>query len=427
MRSPGLVACLLLAACTEAADAQTLANRLDRGPDGKVSITYAARADVCGSATLLRIGGALWFGESQWSYTRTDGPTDGSCERRPARVLVTRSEGRVVSVRVGVDGAELPPGTTDLGPVPAADAARAFLDLATSLDGRAGREALLAAVLADSAATWRGLLVIARNPEVSRGLRESAGAWLGRELGAADAGTGSEIGRGLAAIARDPEMPLSVRTRAVSSLARAPGRPAPELVELAGSDQPALAKAALAGLGRSDDPAARTVLRRAAANRELPTAVRVQAIKSLGDRDASPSDIAALRDLWPSLESGERSAVLEVVSGTGGGENARWLLTLVRRDDEPARDRARAVRAAERAGIGSDELVRLYDQVTDREVRQAVIEALGRIGDRTSLAKIQSIAKADTDPTLRRAALRRLAANGGDEARAVIEDIVERP
>ncbi len=308
--------------------------------------------------------------------------------------------------------------------MPAGDAARAFLDLAVRLDGRAGREALLAAVVADSAPTWRGLLEIVNNAKVSRGLRESAASWLGREISVADPADAGEIGRALARVAQNRETPISVRTRAVSSLSRTVGRPVPELVALADADEPAIAKAALAGLGRSDDPGARAVLRRAAAKTDLPIPIRVQAIRSLGDRDASPSDVEALRELWPGLESQARGAVLDVIANTGGGENARWLLALVSNESEPGTDRARAVRAAERAGASSDQMVELYDRVTDRRVRQAIIETLARIGDRASLAKIQSIAQADTDPALRKTALRRLAAVGGDEAKEVLENLI---
>lgn len=424
MRRPGLLVCLLGLAGVATAGAQDLGRRLESGPDAKLSLTYATRPDVCGSALVLRIGGVGWVGDDTWWFSRSEGTSDGPCERRPARALVTRAEGRIVSVRVGLDGSAPPPGVTDLGPVPAALAGHAFLDLAARLDGRAGREALLAAVVADSAATSRGLLEIARNGALSRGLRESAASWLGREVAAAQPADASELARGLATIARDRETPIGVRTRAIGSLSRAQGRLPPELVELAGSDEPAIARAALGGLGRSDDPQARALVRQAATNPDLPTAVRAEAIKALGGRDASPADVAALRGLWPKLESRLRGSVLEVVAATGGGENARWLMAVAGSDAEPAADRARAVRAAERAGVGVDELVRLYDQATERQVRQAIIEALARIGTRTALAKIERIAQSDTDPALRRVALRRLAANGGDEAAAVLEGMV---
>ena len=267
-RPLGLLTCLLLAACAESADAQGLGRRLEGGPDGLLAVRFAARSDVCGSATLLRIGSGTWFGDSEWSYSRNSGMGGGTCDRLPAEVLMTRADGRIVAIRVGLAGASLPPGTTDLGVVPSGDAGRAFLDLAARLDGRAGREALLAAAVADSAPTWRDLLELVNNDRVSRGLRESAAGWLGRELVAAESGAAAAIGRALARVARDHDAPISVRTRAVSSLAGPLGRPPAELVTLAGSDEPAIAKAALAGLGRATTPAPEPC---SAARRATPT------------------------------------------------------------------------------------------------------------------------------------------------------------
>lgn len=425
MRHPTFAILLALAACAPAG-AQELRRQLESGPDGRVLVRYAARPDVCGSATMLRIGFGSGFGESHWVWTRSESADSDACERAPVQALVTRAEGQIVAIRIGVGTGAAPAGATDLGPVPAARAAAFFLDLAARTDGRLGRDALLAAVLADSADPAPALIGLARNPALSRGLRESAVGWLGREL--ADPARSGAIVPALLALARDADGPRSVRTRAADALAHGGAAGTAALASLAESDDPGVARAALAALGRSSDPRAREPLRRAVRDPDLAEPLRVQAIRSLGSRDATPADVAELRRQWTALEGEQaRGAILDVMAEIGGTAAAEWLLGVAADDRGPSTQRARAVRAAERAGAGAEPLIRLYDQAADRRVREAVLDALSRIGDRAALAKLQGVAKDDTDPNLRRSALRRLAQLGGDDAVAAIEAVLTRP
>jgi hypothetical protein len=376
---------------------------------------------------MLRVGLVDEFGESRWIWNRNDGFTGEPCLRGPVRAVLTRAGGQVVAIRLSV--ATSPPRrpVSDLGTVPAARAAAYFLDLAGRTDGRVGREALLGAVLADSADLSPGLLGIASNEALSRALRESAASWLGRELATGSSPSAAVVER-LAALARDADAPQSVRARAVSQLVEAGETGTATLIALAGADEVALAKAAVSGLARSTDPKAREALRRSARDADLANAVRVDAIRALGSREAAPADLAELRSLWPSLSGDQaRGAVLDAIAETGGSINARWLLGIARDPGASPTDRARAVRAAERAGIGSAELIRLYDDATDRRVREAILEALSKIGDRAARKKIAAIATADTDPSLRRSALRQLGELGGAEARSALKALVEPP
>ena len=398
-----------------------LAGRIGRAPDGPVALTFAARPDVCGNGfSYLRVG-LGGPGESDWVYAWSEGGGDGRCLNGPVRVVLTRLDRRITGVRVGIGPVRLPAGTTDLGVVGAPGAAQFLVDLAGRTDGRAGRDALTAAALADSADTWRGLLALARNPGVSRGLRESAANWLGRDLGG-----GRELVDGLLALARDVDAPGSVRSRAVVALGRIQAE-VEGLIALAGLDDPVVARPALTALGRSPDPRARALVRRAARDSLLPRPVRAEALKALGGRDATPADLAALRELWPVLETDLKRTALQLVAETGGADNARWLLGVARSNEELVTVRAEAVRLAEQAGIGSAELSRVYDEAADRRVKEATLDALQRIGDRTARAKIGSVAQADTDPQLRRAAVTRLARDGDRRARELLEGVVTKP
>ena len=215
---------LLLAgmACAPAAGAQGLGGRINAQRDGYVGLSYAARADVCGYGTsYLRIGTSTFVGGGSYVTVTGDRNDAGPCERGPVRVLITRAEGRTVGLKVGVAGGPWPEGTTDLGTTGASQAADYFLGLAAESDGRLGREALLPAVLADSAAVWRGLLGIAQDTKLSREPGECH-RLAGREATWQGPDASREITAALTAIAGNREEPVSP-VRAVSALRRNEG------------------------------------------------------------------------------------------------------------------------------------------------------------------------------------------------------------
>ncbi len=417
---------LALAACSPAAGAQGLASRIGATRDGLVGIQFAARNDVCGFGTsYLRIGTGPFAAEGTWITSSGEFSGSGQCERGPVRVLITRSDGRTVGLRTGIGGGPWPAGTTDLGPVGTAAAADFFFGVAAEADGRLGRDALLPPVLADSVPAWRGLLTLARNRALSRGLRESAVAWLGRE--AATSGAAGEIVAALGQLAGDRDEPASVRSRAVGSLARAEGLGTAALIPLAEAQDPVVSRAAFQALGRSADPRAREVLRRRVRDGALTASARTEAIRALGGRDATPGDYALLRELWPGLtESGHREAVVNALAEAGGAENLRWLLAQAADPAETGANRARAVKGAVRAGARTEDLVRLYDQAPDRGVKQALLESLLQIGDRAAVDKVMAIARSETDVTVRRNAINRLARSGDARAAALLKDLVDR-
>ena len=81
----------------------------------------------------------------------------------------------------------------DLGAVPAADAARYLLTLASQGPARASAKAIMPAVLADSAVVWPTLLAIAKDGDTrSRATRQDALFWLSRFAGGALAGRAND-------------------------------------------------------------------------------------------------------------------------------------------------------------------------------------------------------------------------------------------
>jgi hypothetical protein len=235
---------LLVALVPVPLGAQSLAEQLRRAPDGTVRLSFAAREGVCGS------------GPNSITITDADDDTEweGSCERGPVRVSMKVRGGRVAASETYVGG-RWRQGTgrvTDLGLVPAREAADALLALAVEVQGDGGGELITAATLADSAVVWPELLRIARNTRLNEETRRQSVFWLGQAAGEAAA-------RGLDSIVEyGDDGDLEVRKHAVFALSqRPPEEGVPALIRIARTHRhPELRKTALFWLGQSEDPRA---------------------------------------------------------------------------------------------------------------------------------------------------------------------------
>ena len=231
---------LLLLCVPTAAGAQDIAARVAAVHDGRVHMSFAARPGVCGDGRSI----SMSSGSGDW---------ESDCEPGPVRVSIERLGGATVRIRTYVGGRWRPgvAAVTDLGTVPAAQAARYLLDVARHGDGHPGSDAILGAALADSVTVWPDLLDIARSSSVATATRKSAVFWLGQAAGEAAV-------QGLTGLATsgDPDEP--VRESAIFALSQLRnGAGVEPLIKIARSAaDPRLRKKAIFWLGQSDDPRA---------------------------------------------------------------------------------------------------------------------------------------------------------------------------
>jgi len=234
-------AALLLAAALlapTAGTAQSLEQRVLATRNGTVRLSYATKPGVCGN------------GEHGVSI-RSDREDDweASCEEGPARVTLRVQDGEVVDVTTRVAGRWLPKeGVSDLGTVPARDAAQLFLRLARR-DSQGAEDAIFPAIIADSTKDlWRELIAMARAPKLRTDVRKSAVFWVGQEAAAAAT-------RDLQDVVGDDAIEREVRESAVFALSQRPKDEAvPALLQVARTSRdPALRKRAIFWLGQTDD------------------------------------------------------------------------------------------------------------------------------------------------------------------------------
>ena len=229
--------------------AQSLAQRVQAAGDGTVRLSFTARPGVCGSS-----GG---HGHSITIQDDGDGGDEweGDCERGPVRVSLRTSGRRITGAetRVGGRWRDGRAGVTDLGTVPAPEAAALLLELVPRA-GEDGGELITAATLADSAVVWPSLLRLARDGGLPMESRRQAVFWLSQASG--DAAT-----RGLDSIVVDDRGDLEVREHAVFALSQRPAdEGVPALIRIARTNRhPELRRKALFWLGQSEDPRALTL------------------------------------------------------------------------------------------------------------------------------------------------------------------------
>ena len=420
-----LLAGATLTTLTHAASAQSLDRRITQVRDGQVEFNYAARPGVCGDGRYwMRVDANSWHG------TFNDVTRMAPCESGPVRVVLTRAEGTTVKLQAFAGPLQSEQGATNLGRVPAREAATYLLNIAQTVDARTGGDALFPASLADSATVSPVLLEIIQNDARPRELRRRAMSYLAQRADEPGGVGGREASRRLGALARDEKDNQQVRQSALSALLRldaGAGFTALEELALNASD-PWLAGAATKSLAGSGDPRAREFLKRAAARTDMPNEARTAAIQGLGGEYGSAADAAFLRDLYPKLTSEhQRDAALSAVASIGGSTNATWLLRIARGDTGAVRQRRRAIELADRAGVPVTELISLYDDVGDSEIRGAIIDALARDGSRPAVDKLLAIARDDTQSHQRRRAISALGKFDDLRVREALRGLVERP
>jgi HEAT repeat protein len=420
---PGLAIASLVAisAAASRADAQSLANRVASATGRSVQFSYPARPGVCGDGrTYISSGSGNFYGS--FSSNGSD-----QCVAGPVRVVADLADRNVIALRTFVGGvtAAVDAGVTNLGTVTAADATDYLLGVASRADGRVGRDAIFAAILADGGDLSPRLLDIGR--DVNRPLETRRAALSG--LVRSDAAQLDKVGAALVQVATNENDAQGVRTAALSVLSRLDhGAGIQPLVRLATDNITSwVGKESMMVLSRSGDPRARQFLRATVQRADLPDEVLAVAIRGLGHNYVAGQDATLLRSIYPRL-TGQRSrdAVLASLSDLGGSENVEWLTGIVRDDKAAPEARRRALQYLSRAGATTPALLALYDPTTDTQLREALISVYSHISDKAATDKLVWIAKNEQNPAIKRRAISALSRSSDPTIRQALQDIVER-
>ncbi len=220
-------------------EGQSIADRVSAVRDGQVRMSFTAREGVCGNGRNI----STHRGSDDW---------ESWCEPGPVRVAIDIRGREIVDIDTYVGGRwRARDNVTDLGMVSAPDAAAYLLSLAQSERGKASKEAIFPATLADSAVVWPQLLAIAKDGGRPRETRKGAVVWLGQAAGQAAT-------EGLGEIVYDDSGDGEVRESAIFALSQLDDDAGvPILIDIVREHpDPNLKKKAIFWLGQSGDPRA---------------------------------------------------------------------------------------------------------------------------------------------------------------------------
>jgi hypothetical protein len=420
---PGLAIASLvaLAATTSSAGAQSLASRVATASGRSIQFSYPARPGVCGDGrTYISTGSGNFYGS--FSSNAAD-----QCVAGPVRVVADLADRNVIALRTYVGGANpvVDAAVTNLGTVTPADATDYLLGVASRADGRVGRDAIFAALLADRVDLTPRLLDIGRDANRPLETRRAALSGLVRS----EPAQLDRIGAALVEIATNENDAQGVRTAALSVLSRLDhGAGIQPLVQLAnGNITSWVGRESMTVLARSGDPRARQFLRSTVQRTDLSDEVLAAALRGLGREYVTAQDASLLRSIYPRL-TGQRSqnAVLASLSELGGSENVQWLTGIVRDEKATPEARRRALQYLSRAGATTAVLLALYDPTPDSQVREALIGIYSRISDKAATDKLVWIAKNEQNLAIKRRAISALSRSTDPTIRQALQDIVER-
>lgn len=296
---------------------------------------------------------------------------------------------------------------------------------------------------------------LARKDDCTVPLRRRAVYLIGRQDQASRAPLLLEVAR------TDPSD--QVRSDAIGRLGQLPAADALPVLEqlFTQSGEERIQRAVLQSLRRVDHPDAAAFLRRVIEREDVAETLRAEAIHGLGRsgwavsvapavRVASPvvvterptvtvsgqargesalsdADATFLRSLYGRTSSSTvRRAILETMARTGGAANDQWLMGIVRNPAEDLRYRSAALGRLRRSDVPVAELGRLYDALTERELRATLVSILGSREEDAATDKLIEIAKTGTDPSIRRAAISALARKKDPRTTKLLLELVER-
>jgi hypothetical protein len=236
------------------AAAQGITQRVTAVRQGTVELHFAARDGVCGDGgERISIGRSTQLGRAD----NVDGYSS-RCEPGPVRVRLRVENGTVTDIRTAVGPARASSSepTTDLGAVSGGAAVAYFLELAKTANAHVSNNAVIPAILADSAYPWRELLAIARDTATrSRGTRSNASLWLSRFASSKLAGHENDLAAPREEAASDESQARTSAVFALSQLRNHEGI-APLLEVARTNKDERVREQALFWLGQSGDPRA---------------------------------------------------------------------------------------------------------------------------------------------------------------------------
>lgn len=231
----------------------------------------------------------------------------------------------------------------------------------------------------------------------------------------------------LAGVAKsDPS--TDVRVEAISWLPKVQGDAGVNMLEdiLRTEQDERVQRAAVRTLTSSDNARARSSMRALIERKDAQLSLRIEAINAFSSDRATTDDAAYLRSFYTRADNDRlKEAVINAIGRIGGPENDKWILNLANNNSEPSQLRSIAINRLLRSNIGVPDLSKLYDASDAYEIRRAIVSQLERRQESEASDKLYDIVKNSTVPAIKSQALGALTRRKDARSIQLINAIVE--
>ncbi len=155
--------------------------------------------------------------------------------------------------------------------------------------------------------------------------------------------------------------------------------------------------------------------------------LREKAIFWLG-QNRSADNAQFLKDLYKKLDNADlKEKVIFSLSQMGGTDNYRWLMDIALDTKEDIELRKKALFwAGQGHSVDIADLVRLYDSMNDREMKEQLIFVYSQRREDAALDKLFQIGKNDPDRELRKKAIFWVGQSRSPRAAQYLQDLINQ-
>lgn len=226
----------------------------------------------------------------------------------------------------------------------------------------------------------------------------------------------------------DPDR--EVRSQAIFWLSQVPGEETVIALDSILQDpksDPEIQEKAIFALSQHRSPRATAILCTYAGMSDRPADLREKSIFWLGQR-RSDENQQCLRDLYKKLENNDlKEKVIFSLSQMGGADNYRWLMDIALNERENIELRKKALFwAGQGHSVEIDDLIKLYDNMKDREMREQLIFVYSQRREEATVDKLCQIGKTDADRELRKKAIFWLGQSRSARAGQCLQELINQ-
>ncbi len=220
-----------------------------------------------------------------------------------------------------------------------------------------------------------------------------------------------------------------VRMSAINYLGKLPGDAGLAALEdlLKNDPDVQIQRAAVRALNSSDNARARTSMRALIERKDAQMDLRLEAIRSFSSDRATNEDAAYLRALYARADNDQmREEILNTLGRIGGTDNDTFVLTVAKNANESSRLRSAALSRLSRSPtVTTADWGKIYDAADSYDVRARIVQILGNRKDSESADKLIDIVRNSTDSRVKREALLAINRRNDPRAQQIMMDIID--